>query len=206
MKRINVVVSGRIQNVGYRAKVIAIAKAFGVTGLIQNLDGGRVRMIAESEDDNLDKFLDAIRIKNALIDVEDVKVEYADDTVGFADFYKLVGGGETDERLDKASYYLKEMIGIMRAGFGALKAETTESIEQISTLRMKFGEDIGTMRRELVGEVEEQILTLRQERLLLFEKELLSDMHENFERYDGTLQKTLEKFPYEKSYPLQIDW
>jgi len=167
MKRINVVVSGRIQNVGYRAKVIAIAKEFGVTGLIQNLDGGRFRIIAESEDDNLDKFLNAIRIKNALIDVLDVEVEYADATVGFADFYELVGGGETDERLDKASNYLKEMIYaikemiyMMKTEFGALRAETAESIEQISTLRMKFGEDIGTMRRELVGEVEEQIVTL----------------------------------------------
>nr|QNO48210.1 acylphosphatase [Methanosarcinales archaeon ANME-2c ERB4] len=160
MKRINVVVSGRIQNVGYRAKVIAIAKAFGVTGLIQNLDDGRVRIIAESEDDNLDKFLDVIRIKNTLIDVEDVQVEHADDTVGFADFYKLVGGGETDERLDKAAEYLLKLISVMEAGFGTLKAETTKSIEQISTLRqetMKFGKDIGAMRVDLVGEVEEQI-------------------------------------------------
>ena len=199
MKRINVVVSGRIQNVGYIAKVIAIAKAFGVTGLIQNLDGGRVRIIAESEDDNLDKFLDAIRIKNPLIDVLDVEVEYADSTVGFADFYKLVGGGETDERLDKASEYLLKLIEVMNAGFGALMAETAESIEQISTLRMKFGEDIGTMRRELVGEVEEQISTLRQERRLLFEKNMLSDMYEEFKQYDSALQKALERFPYEKS-------
>lgn len=199
MKRITVVVSGNIQNVGYRARVITIAKAFGLTGFVQNLEDGRVKMIAEGEGGDLDRFIDSIRIKNTLINVEDVKVEHADDTVGFVDFYKLVGGGETDERLDMAAEYLKKMIEVMSAGFETLKAETTESIEQISTLRMKFGEDIGTMRRELVGEVGEQISTLRQERLLLFEKEMLSDMHENFERYDSALQKTLERFPYEKS-------
>jgi len=231
MKRINVVVSGRIQNVGYRVKMITIAKAFGLTGFVQNLEDGRVKIIAEGEDSNLDRFLDAIRIKNTLIDVEDVEVEYADATVGLADFYKLVDAGETDERLDNTSDYLKEMIVFMKDAFRDLNYATAKSIEQISTLRqetmkfgedigtmrrelvgevgkqistlrqetMKFGEDLGNMRRELVGEVGEQISTLRQERLLLFEKEMLSDMHENFKPYDSALQKTLEKFPYEKS-------
>lgn len=201
MKRITVVVSGRIQNVGYRAEVSTIARTFGLTGFVQNLEDGRIKIIAEGEDDNLDRFLDAIRIGTTLIDVvESVEVEYADATGEYADFYDLVGGGgKTDYMMDKAAEYLKKMIEVMNAGFEALKAESTKSIDQISTLRTKFGEDISTMRRELVGEVEEQILTLRQERLLLFEKELLSDMHENFERYDSALQKTLENFPYEKS-------
>ena len=110
MKRIKVVVSGNIQNVGYRAKVIGIAKTFGLTGSVQNLDDGRVKIIAEGEDSNLDRFLDAIRIKNTLINVHDVEVERADATGDFAEFYKLVGGGETDERLDKASEYLKAVI------------------------------------------------------------------------------------------------
>nr|QNO48208.1 hypothetical protein PGANABGL_00022 [Methanosarcinales archaeon ANME-2c ERB4] len=73
---------------------------------------------------------------------------------------------------------------------------------QISTLRqetMKFGEDLDTMRVDLVGEVGAKILTLRHERRLLFEKNMLSDMYEEFKQYDGALQKALEKFPYEKS-------
>jgi len=202
MKRIKVVVSGNIQNVGYRAKVIGIAKTFGLTGSVQNLDDGRVKIIAEGEDSNLDRFLDAIRIKNTLINVHDVEVERADATGDFAEFYKLVGGGETDERLDKASEYLKAVIVFMKGGFRDLNHATAKSIEQISTLQqetMKFGEDIGTMRRELVGGVGKQISTLRQERRLLFEKNMLSDMYEEFKQYDGALQKTLERFPYEKS-------
>jgi acylphosphatase len=231
MKRITVVVSGRVQNVGYRPKVFTIANEFGLTGSVQNLEDGRVRIIAEGEGDNLDRFLDAIRIKNTLIDVGSVEVEYADATGDYANFYKLVGGGETEERLDKAAEYLLELIRIMKAGFGNLDYATAESIKQISTLRqetmkfgedigtmrrelvvevgeqistvrqetMKFGEDLGNMRRELVGEVGEQISTLRKERLLVFEKYMLSDMYEEFKQYDSALQKTLERFPYEKS-------
>ena len=122
MNKIKATVSGRIRNVGYRAKVIGIARAFGLTGFIQNLDDGRVRIIAESKNGDFEKFIDAIRIKNTLIDVLDVEVEYADATGDFADFYKLVGGGETDERLDKASDYLKEMIDVMRTGFSEVRS------------------------------------------------------------------------------------
>ncbi|MBA1342592.1 MAG: Acylphosphatase [ANME-2 cluster archaeon] len=123
MNKIRATVSGRIQNVGYRAKVIGIAKNFGLTGFVLNLDDGRVRIVAESKNGDFGKFLDAIRIKNTLIDVADVEVEHADATGDFADFYKLVGEGETDERLDKASDYLKIMIEVMRAGFGSLESK-----------------------------------------------------------------------------------
>jgi len=129
MNKIRATVSGRVQNVGYRAKVIRIAKDFGLTGFIQNLDDGRVWIIAESENGDFGKFLDAIWIKNTLIDVVDVEVEHADATGDFADFYKLVGEGETDERLDKASDYLKEMIDVMKAGFGSLDSKTDMMID-----------------------------------------------------------------------------
>jgi len=129
MNKIRATVSGRIQNVGYRAKVIRIAKDFGLTGFIYNLDDGRVRIIAENKNGDFGKFLDAIRIKNTLIDVVDVEVEHADATGDFADFYKLVGEGETDERLDKASDYLKEMIDVMKAGFGSLDSKTDVMID-----------------------------------------------------------------------------
>ncbi|KAF5414575.1 MAG: Acylphosphatase [Candidatus Methanogaster sp.] len=130
MNKIIATVSGKIQNVGYRAKVIGIAKDFGLTGFVLNLDDGRVRIIAEGKNGDFGKFLDAIRIKNTLIDVADVEVEHADATGDLADFYKLVGEGETDERLDKASDYLKELIEVMRAGFGSLESKMDVMIEK----------------------------------------------------------------------------
>jgi len=89
MEKVKATVSGSIQNVGYRARVIDTARAFGLTGFVQNLNDGRVRIIAESDNGNLDGFLDAIRIKNTLINVDAVEVEHADATGDFDDFYKL---------------------------------------------------------------------------------------------------------------------
>jgi len=130
MEKMKATVSGNIQNVGYRAKVIGIAKDFGLTGFVQNLDDGRVMIIAESDNGSFEKFLDAIRIKNTLINVHDIGVEYADATGDFADFYKLVSGGETDERLDTAAEYLKKLISVTERGFGNLDSKMDVMIEK----------------------------------------------------------------------------
>ena len=140
MKKIRAVVSGTIQNVGYRAKVIGFARVFELTGFVQNLDDGRVRIIAEGEENNLNAFISAIRIANTLISVDDVEVEYADVTGDFDDFYKLVGGGETDERLDKAAEYLKKLIDVTESGFSAVTVEMrTGFTEMKEEMRTGFG-------------------------------------------------------------------
>jgi len=130
MNKMKATVSGNIQNVGYRAKVIGIAKDFGLTGFVQNLDDGRVMIIAESDNGSFEKFLDAIQIKNTLINVRNIEVEYADATGDFADFYKLVSGGETDERLDTAAEYLKKLISVTERGFGNLDSKMDVMIEK----------------------------------------------------------------------------
>ena len=121
MKKLKAMVSGNIQNMGYRAKIIGLANAFELTGFVQNLDDGRVWIIAEGGDNTLDAFISAIQISNTLIRVDGVEVEYAAATGDLNSLYKLVGGGETDERLDKAAEYLTEMIDVTRTGFSEVK-------------------------------------------------------------------------------------
>ena len=148
---------------GYRAKVIRIAKDFGLTGFIQNLDDGRVRIIVESENGDFEKFLDAIRIKNTLIDVAGVEVEYADPTGDFADFYKLVGGGETDERLDTAADHLKRLISVTENGFAAM---TTEMRSGFSEMLAKQDVMIGKL-----SETTTEIRGLREAQNVMIEKQ-----------------------------------
>jgi acylphosphatase len=56
-----VVVSGRVQQVGYRDWVIRRAQALGVTGWIRNLTDGRVEMLATGSEDMLTRFLELSR-------------------------------------------------------------------------------------------------------------------------------------------------
>ena len=179
MKRITVIVSGRIQDVGYRAKVVGIAKELGLTGYVQNLEDGRVKMVAEGEEGVLDRFLDAIRIKNTLINVGGVEIEYSGATGEYANFYKLVGGGETDGKLDKASEYLKELIAAvkggfremkdeMRTGFGEMKDEIAGVKDEIAGVKDEIAGMRGEMRTGF-GEVKEEIAGMKDEMRTGFE-------------------------------------
>lgn len=110
MKRLTAYVSGSIQKVGYRARVVQIANALGLTGLIENLADGRARIIAEGSDDKLKWFEEAIEIKNTLIKVSSIKKTYSDASGELSSFYKLVGQDETDSRLDQGIGVLKDIL------------------------------------------------------------------------------------------------
>ncbi|MCG7850427.1 MAG: acylphosphatase [ANME-2 cluster archaeon] len=46
MTKVILHISGNVQQVGFRAKAVAIANALDITGSIQNLPDGRVKIIA----------------------------------------------------------------------------------------------------------------------------------------------------------------
>ncbi len=60
MKKLTAIVSGNVQEVGYRHRVIEMARAFGLKGMIENLKDGRVKIIAEGENEQLKRFESAI--------------------------------------------------------------------------------------------------------------------------------------------------
>lgn len=125
MKRLTLIVSGKIQKAGYREKVIDIGKSLGLSGYSENLPGGRVRIIAEGEEEKLQLFKDHINIQNTLIKVSNIKSTFGNATGEFSGFSKLVKGGETDERLDTAATLLKELIDVTRSGFSSIKEDTS---------------------------------------------------------------------------------
>lgn len=60
MLRREVFYSGNVQGVGFRFRTNSIAERYAVTGFVQNLDDGRVQLVAEGEADELDRFLDDV--------------------------------------------------------------------------------------------------------------------------------------------------
>lgn len=52
---------GQVQGVGFRYTARLVSAGFDVTGYVQNLADGRVRLVAEGAADELDRFLDELR-------------------------------------------------------------------------------------------------------------------------------------------------
>jgi acylphosphatase len=57
MVRYTLYFSGRVQGVGFRATTRDVARDFAVAGYVQNLDDGRVLLVAEGDEAELDRFL-----------------------------------------------------------------------------------------------------------------------------------------------------
>ena len=51
---------GRVQGVGFRYTTCEIAERFAVSGFVQNLPDGSVKLVAEGEQDELERFLGAV--------------------------------------------------------------------------------------------------------------------------------------------------
>lgn len=100
MIRLTAYVSGRVQRVGYRAKVVSLANEMGLVGIIQNRPDGSVLVIAEGKKkDELERFASEIAIKNALIHADNVDAQYSQGSGQHSAFRKIAGPKEVRERL-----------------------------------------------------------------------------------------------------------
>jgi uncharacterized phage infection (PIP) family protein YhgE len=68
-------------------------------------------VIAEGENkDDLERLASAIKIKNALIDVQSISAEYSHGSGEYSIFRKITGPEEVGERLDDGIEILKELV------------------------------------------------------------------------------------------------
>lgn len=86
MQRITVVVSGRVQGVTYRASAQKAAKKLGLTGWVQNLADGRVKLVAEGDAATLDEMIAWTHRGPIFARVDDVDVVRSDATQEFTEF------------------------------------------------------------------------------------------------------------------------
>jgi acylphosphatase len=63
MRRWEIVFSGRVQGVGFRYRVHQISAEWPVTGFVQNMEDGTVRLVAEGMPQDLASFLSSIEDK-----------------------------------------------------------------------------------------------------------------------------------------------
>ena len=58
MKKIQAIVLGKVQGVGYRMYTQTQAEQLGLVGFVQNLSDGTVKIVAAGEDDKVDALID----------------------------------------------------------------------------------------------------------------------------------------------------
>jgi acylphosphatase len=85
-KRLTATVTGRVQGVGFRWFVQRIACSSNLTGYIRNTPDGGVEVVAEGDEDALQRLLDALRQGPSGANVEYVDSNWHNSTQGFDGF------------------------------------------------------------------------------------------------------------------------
>lgn len=184
MKRLTAYVSGRVQRTGYRARVIEIARAFGLKGTIQNLANGEVKIIAEGDEKDLRRFADAIKIRDTLVYVVSLSEVYSQASGDYENFYKLVDQGETDERLDQGAALLRELITTVKDGFNDLGDKMDHGFGDLGKrMDQGFGGLSGKM----------DIMLEKQDRMLEKQCDLLNEVKDARNDFRGYLDGRFEK-------------
>ena len=185
--RLTAFVSGRVQEIGYRARVMDMAIALGLKGMVVNLKDGRVKIVAEGEGEKLKWFESAMDIKNALIHVSSIEKNYSSASGEFDQFGKLVAKGETDTRLDTAAVYLKKLLFAVNnmndnlgGKMGQMLGKQDELLDEVRNMNDRLGGKVDQMldkQDDLIIEVKD--VNRKMDRVLETDiVELKSDMAE----------------------------
>ncbi|NPV62181.1 MAG: acylphosphatase [Methanotrichaceae archaeon] len=199
--KLTAIVSGKVQEVGYRGRVMDIAIAFGLKGMVENLKDGRVKIIAEGEEEKIKWFESAIDIKNSLIVVSSIEKGYSPAGGEFEKFGKLVGKGETDTRLDTAAVYLKELVfavNNMNDNLGGKMDQMLGKQDLMLSKQDSLLDEVRSMNDNLGGKMDQMLgkqdqMLGKQDQMLTKQDSLLDEVRSMNDNLGGKMDQMLGK-------------
>ncbi len=78
VKRAKVHYSGRVQGVGFRYSAREVACGYEVSGFVQNLPDGRVELVAEGEQAEVEAFLEGIKASHLGSHIRNADINWLD--------------------------------------------------------------------------------------------------------------------------------
>jgi acylphosphatase len=164
MKRAAIIVKGKVQRVGYRDEVEEIARRLKITGFVENTKPYDVRIVAEGENSNLERFIEEIKIKKYPIDVERLEVRF-EDFKGEFEYFEIKRGEwqeEFGERLDTAGKLLYKAVGLGERSVGLGEESVSIGRKMLEKQDDAIGEIRG-LRQDLKSYMEERFDRLERE-------------------------------------------
>ena len=86
MKRVHIIISGRVQGVFFRSNTEKAGVGLGLKGFVRNLADGTVEVVAEGHDEKLNELIGFCRKGPAGAQVDDVKISYEESKGEFSGF------------------------------------------------------------------------------------------------------------------------
>jgi acylphosphatase len=144
-KRATIIISGDVQDVGFRAVVMRMGQKAGLVGYVENLPNGTVRAICEGEEKAIKEFINKLDKHHDDIVVENIEVKWSKSQGKFKYFEVKVTnlGNELFQGFATAGRKLSTMHTDLKGGFdrveGAIGSMHKDMNVRFDTLDQKYG-------------------------------------------------------------------
>jgi acylphosphatase len=140
----SIIVTGKVQDIGFRSIVEHIGRSFGIPGLVFNAKDGSVKILCCGEDSVIDNFTQTIKVRGreSGAEIEGIKEQALPFDIDLPDdFSKVSSDDEIDigRKLDKGNLLLTN-----------IKSDTSGINAGINNLNVKF--DVFSSRLERILE------------------------------------------------------
>ena len=147
-KRATIIISGDVQDIGFRGKIMRIGHKAGLTGVVENLPVRPVKIICEGEEKTIKNYLKHIKT------IEDVEIDDINCTWGKTKgTFKGFTIKYSDQKAEMAQGFstagkkLDQLRVEMHTGFSDLKEETKKTHENLDNMRGKLDKIVdGTVK------------------------------------------------------------
>jgi acylphosphatase len=141
----SIIVTGKVQDIGFRSIVEHIGRSFGMAGLVFNAKDGSVKILCSCEDSVLDNFTQAIKVRGAENGTEIAKIKEQTLSINIDlpdEFSKVSSDDEIDlgRKFDKANVLLSTLIVDNKSGFNEMKSGLNEikvGINNLTTIMLE---------------------------------------------------------------------
>lgn len=86
LKKMEIIVSGRVQGIGYRAYALKQAEQHNIKGSVRNLHDGRVKVIAAGTEEDMKEFIKKLKKGPVFSLVRDIQVNDIESSKDYQDF------------------------------------------------------------------------------------------------------------------------
>ena len=193
---------GTVQKVGYRDYVQETARNLNIKGYVENLRDGSVKIICETDEDTLKKFIKLITIKEDLIDVEKIKTIKTQPATGEYEYFDIKYGPlheEMGERMVAAFKIATDTRRDVKSIDQGMKNMHHDLKETIQNMHQDLKSGTESMHQDLKGSIDSMHQDINRnfqemaERYDAISAELLRTRKE-LERSVDNLVKVVQKF------------
>jgi len=155
----SIIVTGKVQDIGFRSVVEHIGRSFGIPGMVFNAKDGSVKILCSGEDSVINNFTQTIKARGAESGAEIASIKEKTLSINIDlpdDFSKASSDDEIEigRKLDKANLLLK-------GGFDNLNMDLNRGFNDIKTglnnMTDMLGSFIGEQRENNRGQQEHNI-------------------------------------------------